>query len=243
MSIHLVGGGRPSDPAETAGLYVQFVGEAAARAAGSGRLVPRIGVLAVVAEDETGADVVARWTAQLARAGASDPVVTAIAEGEQFDSSQLSLIDGLLVAGGLTPAYLEAVTPVIDEIRLLVGDGLPYLGFSAGAMIAAEQAILGGWLIDGVPVCDHEVAEGLDEVTVLPGLGLVDVSIDVHAAQWGTLARIIAATEAGLVSAGVAIDEHTALIVGEDEFVVAGRGSVWQIDADDESVAVSRLTA
>ena len=58
------------------------------------------------------------------------------------------------------------------------------------------------------------------------GLGLVDLAVDVHAAQWGTLTRLVAATEAGMVRGGVAIDEHTALVVGEGALTVLGRGGL-----------------
>jgi cyanophycinase len=181
------------------------------------------------------------WKRQILRAGTSDPVVTGIVEGELFESSVLSDIDGLLIAGGLTPAYLDAVTPLIDEIRLLVGDGLPYLGFSAGAAIAAEAAIIGGWKIDDIPVCSEDTGEDLEEVTVAEGLGLVELAIDVHAAQWGTLARLIAATEAGLVEGGVAIDEFTALIIGEDSVRVVGRGNAWSVTLHDDGVLVNTI--
>jgi cyanophycinase len=110
-------------------------------------------------------------------------------------------------------------------------------------MIAADRAVLGGWLIGDVPVCPEDAAEDLDEVTLADGLGLVDLAIDVHAAQWGTLTRLIAATEAGLVRGGVAIDENTALVVGEGALAVLGTGSVWrvepQLDDDGEIVGVS----
>ena len=81
---------------------------------------------------------------------------------------------------------------------------MPYLGFSAGAAIAAERALVGGWRIGGVAVSPEEASEGLDELTVAPGIGLVDVAIDVHVAQWGTLSRLVAAVEAGLVEGGLA---------------------------------------
>ena len=90
------------------------------------------------------------------RVAPAQPVVATVVEGEEFASAVLSDIDGLVVGGGLAPAYLAAVQPLIDEIRLLVADGLPYLGYSSGAMIAADRAIVGGWRMDGVPVCPAE---------------------------------------------------------------------------------------
>jgi cyanophycinase len=238
VSVHLVGGGwSPSgDPEVTAA----FLGEAAERGAASGREVPRIAFLIV---REARDDYTELYPASFRSVAACEPVVAFVAEGEAFDSSALNDIDALVIGGGLTPAYLSAVDPIVDEIRLLVGDGLPYLGFSAGAAIAADSALVGGWRIGGVPVCSEDAGEDLDEVTVVPGLGLVDVTIEVHAAQWGTLARVIAATEAGLVDSSIAIDEFTALIVGDDEFSVVGRGNVWQVDAGDEAVSVSSLSA
>lgn len=241
MSIHLVGGGWADD--YEGEVYREFVAEAGVRAAASGRALARIAVL-LVREDEAAS--IARAEAyrdQLLRVADCEPVITAIVEGDLFASSALTDIDGLLIGGGLTPAYLDAVTPLIDEIRLLVGDGLPYLGFSAGAMIAAESAIIGGWLIGDVAVCPEDAAEDLDDVTVTDGIALVDLAIDVHAAQWGTLSRLVAATEAGLVEGGIAIDEFTVLIVGDDSLRVVGSGSVWQVSQHDDGVLVSTIGA
>lgn len=237
MSIHLVGGGWSST------LFRSFVLEAGARAAGAARLVPRIGVLLVAEDEAEGVEMRAKYTAILTDVASCEPVVTVLADGSEAASDVLTNIDGLVIGGGMTPAYLEAVTPLIDEIRLLVADGLPYLGFSAGAAIAADHAIIGGWKIDGVPVCAEDTGEELDDVTVAEGLGLVDLAIDAHAAQWGTLARLIAATEAGLVNGGVAIDEDTVLVVGDGTLRVEGIGSVWRVTPGDDTVHVTTLGA
>ncbi|ROQ41346.1 cyanophycinase [Frondihabitans sp. PhB188] len=240
MSIHLVGGGWASDSTE---VYELFVAEASTRAARIGRDVPRIAVLVVVEDDVPSADFRTGFPEMLASIGPCEPLVTEVISSDVFDTTVLSDIDGLLIAGGMTPAYFEAVVPLVDQVRLLVSDGLPYLGFSAGAMIAADTAILGGYRIGGVEVCPQDSSEDLDEVTLVQGLGLVDLAVDVHAAQWGTLTRLIAATEAGMVTGGVAIDENTALIVGEGALAVIGQGSVWrvepQLDDDGEIVGVS----
>lgn len=94
-----------------------------------------------------------------------------------------------------------------------------------------------------MPICPEETGEDLDELTVVEGLGLVDLAVDVHAAQWGTLSRLIAATEAGLVDGGVAIDEFTVIIVGDGELRVEGAGSVWRVSPGDEGVLVGTLGA
>ncbi|GAB3408441.1 hypothetical protein GCM10027515_25760 [Schumannella luteola] len=239
MSIHLVGGGwRDAGDPE---VYGRFIAEASVRAAGSSRMVPRIGVVVIAEEDADAGELRRRYRAALEAVAPCDPVVTVVAEGEQIASSVLSDIDALFVGGGLTPAYHHALEPLYDEVRLLVADGLPYLGFSAGAMIAAEHALIGGWQIDGIVVCPSDTAEDLEEVTVVSGLGLVDLAIDVHAAQWGTLSRLVAATQAGLVPGGVAIDEGTVLIVGDESLAVGGTGNVWQIVETDDGVAVATL--
>jgi cyanophycinase len=240
MSIHLIGGGRAEDyPGD---VYVEFIAEAAARASVAGRAVPRIGVVLVGGGDDA-PFYAAAYRDQLMRAGGCEPVVSQVDEGELFSSSILTGIDGLLIGGGHTPSYLEAVQPLVDEIRLLVADGLPYAGFSAGAMIAADRAIIGGWQIGDVEVCPEETGEDLDEVTIAEGIGLVDLAIDVHAAQWGTLSRLVAATEAGLVDGGVAIDEFTVLIVGEGDLRVEGEGSVWKVTPEPNGVLVGTLGA
>jgi cyanophycinase len=238
VSIHLVGGGRPEG--DSGGVHRVFLEECRARAAAVGRSTPRVRVVLVGDGDDADAliPIYDRWLRDTADC---EPVVTLLPEGGELVSSDLSGVDGLLVGGGHTPSYLEAVRPRIDEIRLLVADGLPYSGISAGAAIAADTAVVGGWRIDGIEVCAEETGEDLDEVTVVEGLGLVDLAIDVHAAQWGTLTRIIAATEAGLVDGGVAIDESTVLIVGDGALRVEGTGNVWRVSPHDDGVLVGTV--
>jgi cyanophycinase len=233
VSIHLVGGGWSADTE----VYELFVAEAATRAARVGRDLPRIAVLIVVEDDVPSAEYRTEFPALLAAIGPCEVLVTEVVSSDVFETTVLSDIDGLLVGGGMTPAYFEAIVPLVDQVRLLVADGLPYLGFSAGAMIAADTAILGGYRIGGVEVCPQDSSEDLDEVTLAQGLGLVDLAVDVHAAQWGTLTRLIAATEAGLVTGGVAIDENTSLVVGDGALAVIGSGSVWRVEPqiDDDS--------
>lgn len=237
MSIHLAGGGWSE------AMFTEFLGEAGVRAAGAGRVVPRIGVLLLADDDLNAAEYRAKYASMLTAVASCDPAFTVLQDGAEATSALLSGIDGLLIGGGLTPAYLEAVLPVVDEIRLLVDDGLPYLGVSAGAAIAADTAIIGGWKIGDVPVCAEDTGEDLEHVTVEEGLALVDLAIDVHAAQWGTLARLIAATEAGLVDGGVAIDEDTVLVVGDSAPHVVGIGSVWRVTPSEAGVVVTTLGA
>ncbi|MDN5764777.1 MAG: Type 1 glutamine amidotransferase-like domain-containing protein [Humibacillus sp.] len=226
MNVHLVGGGWDDALAPT--LYGGFVRAAARRAGDRPRLV-----LVVVGTDAESLAYHEKYVEALGLVGGHDLVVERVAEGSPFDPTTLAGVDGLFVGGGLTPDYHASLAPAYPRIRELVEAGMPYAGFSAGAAIAATHAIVGGWRIDGVPVCPEESNEELEPVTVVSGIGLVDGAVDVHAAQWGNLSRLIAAVEAGLVPRGVAIDEGT--VLGPDD-IVAGQGCVWRVSrAEPES--------
>ena len=106
---------------------------------------------------------------------------------------------------------------------------MPYAGFSAGAAIAGTHAVIGGWRLDGVPVCPEDSNEDLDAVAVVEGIGLVPGAVDVHAAQWGNVSRLVAVVAAGLAPEGVALDEGTTL--GPDGPSV-GAGRVWRVTPD-----------
>lgn len=238
MSVHLIGGGWQAEPDGTA--YAAFVAEAAGRAGASGRGVPRIAVVAV-------GDDAAGHAGQLVRAasaaGEFEALVTAVGHDGEIPATAFGGVDGIVVGGGLTPAYRDLIEPHFGELRRQVAVGVPYAGFSAGAAIAAERALVGGWRIGGIPVSPEQASEGLDELTVASGIGLVDVSVDAHVAQWGTLSRLVAAVEAGLVDGGLGIDESTALIVGEGGLRVAGHGSVWRVLPAESGVLVSTMGA
>lgn len=243
MSVHLVGGGWTPEHDES--VFGPFLAEATEHAVAAGRnFGPRIAI--IVVRDGDGDEHAAKVAEALGASGAGgvfEPIVTSLALTGSATAEAISGVDGILIGGGLTPAYLNAVRPIAAEIRQLVTDGTPYLGFSAGAAIAAERAILGGWRIGGVEVCPEDSSEDLDEVTIEQGIGLIDVSIDVHAAQWGTLSRLIAVTEAGVIDGGLAIDESTTLIVGNNALRVTGAGSVWRVTQADAGVLVSTFGA
>lgn len=226
-----MGGGRDVS------VYSAFAAEAVARAEATGRTEPaRVAV--VIVHEGDGAEFF-EWFAGTLRAADCEPVAVLVIEGDTVDTAELADVDGIVVGGGLTPAYRASLEPAFGEIRRQVASGVPYLGMSAGAAIAAERAIVGGWRIGGVAVCPEEAAEELDDVTIEQGIGLVDVSVDVHAAQWGTLTRLIASTEAGIVRGGLAIDENTVVIVGTGQLGVAGVGSVWSVTTSEAGVIVS----
>jgi len=244
VSIHLVGGGWAT--AQNAAVFGPFLAEATVRATAAGRDEPLIAIIAVRAPGTENDDAVAhaaKLAEALGAAGVFEAKVTELGLTDAATLPAIADVDGIIVGGGLTPAYLAALTPIAGEIRRQVSAGVPYLGYSAGAMIAAERALVGGWRLGEVEVSAEGAAEGLDELTIQPGIGLLDVTVDVHAAQWGTLSRLVAATEAGLIDGGLAVDENTALIVGEGALRVVGSGSVWRVSQSENGVLVSTFGA
>ena len=233
MSVHLIGGGWAEDESTWTG---RFVDEARTRAGGR----PTIAVVLwapTIAEGEA-------WHADhrddLSKHDC-DVRFVQLAADRALDASDLAGADGIFVGGGLTPGYHEAVMPAAQAIRELVADGTPYAGFSAGAMIAGDVALLGGWRIGGVEVTQQASSEGLDDVTLAEGIGLVDVVVDVHAAQYGNLGRAVAIVDADLVERTVAIDERTSLVVGEQGLAAAGEGNVYVCTKDGPHVQVAVL--
>ncbi|MEO7446899.1 MAG: peptidase S51 [Humibacillus sp.] len=220
MEVHLIGGGWDDALAPT--IYGQFVSAAARRAAAG---VPRI-LLVVMGTDADSLAYHEKYVHTLGLVGGHELVVERVAEGAPFDPGALEGVDALFVGGGPTPEYHASLAAAYPRILSLVTAGMPYAGFSAGAAIAASHAIIGGWRLGGRAVCPEESNEDLDAVTVVPGIGLVDGAVDVHAAQWGNLSRLVAVVEAGLAPLGVAIDEDT--LLGPDGAVV-GAGRVWHV--------------
>lgn len=202
----LIGGGW--DPGAAPAVYGPFL-RAAAKSS------PRVGC--VVLDEGDGKEQFGRYDAVLREVADCRPVPLLVPLGGRFDAGAVEGLDGLLVCGGLTPAYQEAFAGCFGRLpSLLAESGLPYAGFSAGAAIAAAHAVVGGWLEDGVAVCHEDTGEDLDEIEVRPGLGLVPFAVDVHAAQWGTLPRLISAVTRHRLPYGLALDENTMLEVTAD---------------------------
>jgi cyanophycinase len=156
--------------------------------------------------DETDPD---RWERNLRDAGVADVRMLVVSPSRPVTAADLAGIGGFYVAGGLTPEY-QAVLTAGEPVPA----GVPYAGFSAGAAVAGERALVGGWRARianaEVAIVDDGAGEDLDLLEVRDGLGLVDVLADVHAAQWGTLGRLCHAVIAE-GREGWAIDEGTAL--------------------------------
>ncbi|MGZ4550714.1 MAG: Type 1 glutamine amidotransferase-like domain-containing protein [Blastococcus sp.] len=230
-TVHLIGGGW--DRAAAPALYGPFL-----KAAGASPTVAT-----VVLDEGDGRAEFARWAEILRRTGRCEPVPVLVPLGGRLDVARLGDAHALLVCGGLTPAYIDALVPAAAALRSWLAEGgRPYAGFSAGAAVAAERALLGGWKDGEVQVCPDGAAEDLDEVTLAPGLGLVPWAIDVHCAQWGTLPRLATAVaREGL--RGLALDENTALHLDADGARVAGLGTAWSVRPDGAGVAITALRA
>lgn len=150
---------------------------------------------------------------------------------------------GIFVGGGLTPAYHDAIVPTAaDWLPDVVAGGVPYAGYSAGAMIAPSQGIIGGWMLPreghNLVICSKDVSEDEDHLDIRRGLGLVPFAVDVHASQYGTPTRLLHAIKAGLVSEGWAIDEETMIEVGPNGIVVTGLGVAYEMRKSGDALTV-----
>lgn len=122
---------------------------------------------------------------------------------------------------------------------------MPYAGFSAGAMIAAADAIVGGWKLRrgdaNLAICSEDVSEDKEYLDVRQGLGLASFAVDVHASQYGTPTRLLHAVRSGLVPEGWAIDEDTMVAFVNGGVSVHGLGGAYHVRPDGESLAVTFL--
>ncbi|MFE6257096.1 Type 1 glutamine amidotransferase-like domain-containing protein [Agromyces sp. NPDC057865] len=241
MSVHLVGGG--ATERSDAPLYAPFVAEAALRARAAGRERPRIAVISLHPEAEEKAAALAELLAAAGGGTEIEAHPTTGGPGEPIGLTAIADVDGIAVGGGIVEEVRAGLEPVSGELRRLVAGGVPYLGVSAGAMIAAEGSFGGGSRIGGVRVSPEDPDEPGMELEIEAGLGLVDVAIEVHVAERGMLSRLVAAVESGLVAGGLGIDERTALIVGDGGLRVEGAGSVWRVLPTDQGVLVSTIGA
>ena len=228
--VFLIGGGW--DPASVPTMYGPLL-----RAAG-----PMPTIACIVLDEGDGLDQFQRWARALQAAGACRPTPVIVALDDFLDVAALDGADGVLVCGGLTPAYARAVSPASDELRQWLGrNGRPYAGFSAGAAIAADAALVGGWQSEHVAVCPEEAGEDLAEISVVAGLGLIPLTIDVHAAQWGTVTRLIEVVRRRLSPSGFAIDENTMVAVHGDRATVSGAGRAHLVTSSPTGVNVRTL--
>ena len=194
-----------------------------------------------------------RWIEELRAVGLDRGEVVVVSPDRPPAVDDLDGAAGVYVAGGWTPGYRDVLvdggTDWLEPVRT---GSVPYAGFSAGSSIAAEHALVGGWRVErngrAVPVCHEDVGEDLDLLTIGPGLAVVPFLVDVHAAQWGTLHRLVHALSIpGTPDVGWAIDEATALeVVDGVPVAVHGDGAatrVRRVDSAGGTVEVTVVTA
>jgi cyanophycinase len=226
-SVFLIGGGRGEDAVRASHApFVNAVGE------------QRIVVLVLDEGEDTDTD---RWADSLTAAGASEVVTVVVSKDRPPVAEDLAGAGGVFVAGGWTPGYQEALVGAGTD---WLSRDLVYAGYSAGAAIAGEWAIVGGYRLGEREVCAEEAGEDLEQLTVRPGLGLVPFAIDVHATQWGTVTRLIHAVRTGLAPVGWAVDEGTVLICDGDRVAgVEGVGSAYRVAGGEGDLRLEVATA
>ncbi|HSK70227.1 MAG TPA: Type 1 glutamine amidotransferase-like domain-containing protein [Pyrinomonadaceae bacterium] len=150
---------------------------------------------------------------------------------------------GVFVCGGLTPAYHDALCREKSWLDYLFENKIPYCGFSAGASVAAEKAIIGGWQREinsqVIAITNENAGEDLDLLAVRNGLGLVPFAVDVHASQWGTLSRLIHTIDAGFCEKGWAIDENTMLEISRNGVEIFGAGNAYRVKRQKDEITIN----
>src|SRR4051812_11324525 len=117
MTTVLIGGGWAD-----ASVYSPFLAAAGAEPA----------VACLIVDEGDGPDYFAKYEAHLATVAAARPFPVLVPVGGAFDPSALDGADALLVCGGLTPAYADALAPAAAAVREWLGGGGPPPGGSGG---------------------------------------------------------------------------------------------------------------
>lgn len=149
----------------------------------------------------------------------------------------------IFVGGGVTPRYQELLGNNSEFIEYILQHNIPYGGFSAGAAIAAQQSIVGGWKITerghDIPVLDADFSEDLEYIEIREGLGFLEYPVDVHGSQWGTITRVIHAVDRHMIPHGLVIDESTMIEYRQNTMTVFGRGHVYLIQKNGNTIDIS----
>lgn len=233
MTMYLVGGG-PVDGLDE--VYDQFLHQVRSRG-------NRIAVALLGSQDEVASyldNYAEPLTKRFAEAMIEPIWLTDEDEGPIEWPADPDGLAGIVVAGGWTPGYLDALSSYRDLLARLIRGGVPYLGFSAGAMIVAKHAIVGGWRYHGRQVAPEVVGEGSTELVIRDGLGLIGPSIEARADTHTVLARAIAAMEAGSMNTVAAIDDATCLLVdtASGQTRVLGLGRVTWLTRQGSEIVI-----
>ena len=92
-------------------------------------------------------------------------------------------------------------------------------------------------------MCPEQWSEGLQDVTVVDGIGLLPHPVEAHVGQAGTLGLLVALAEGGVSPVMLGIDEDTSVVLEPGAaWSRCGSGAVWEVRAGtgDGSVTVRR---
>ena len=232
-SVYLMGGGWNE------AAYPRTYGRFAAAASKSGQA--RIACVILDGEDR---EMHYGWAAHaFSIVGVRETYPVYVSGADPLLWNQLEGATGIFVGGGLTPAYHDAMVPsAASWLPGLVERGVPYAGISAGAMIAADRAIVAGWKLKrgdtDHAICSEELAEEADQLDIRSGLGLAPFAVDTHASHYGSPTRVMHAVNAGLVDEGWAIDEETMIELIDGVPRVRGLGVAYRIRRSGGSLKV-----
>jgi cyanophycinase len=214
MTIFLAGGTPATTPGDAFDEFVQMAQELGQRIAIA---VPGSHAEAVDAVPTYAEPILRRWPA------AQIEPLWLVGPDETTWPDDPRTLAGLVLGDGHMSGCLDSLAAHRAEIVRLIRRGAPLLGFGAGAMATPRHAIAGGVRYQGRTVTRPEAAQGLDDVTVRDGLGLIGVTVETHADTALVLERAIAALHISQATAAVTLDESVCL--GVDE--VSGRTRVY----------------
>lgn len=220
MTLFLVGGGPSENLSDVHDAYAASV---AVRARARGRIA-RVACITAGATEEVAPFLDSYTSPLLSRLPDCEivhinllPVVTDAEGGAAVDPTEwpetLADLDGVIVAGGHTPSYLAGLAPKRNELATLVRQDMPWIGYSAGAAVTSRHALVGGWRVNGRAVGHPDWAQGLDEVSVVDGLGLITPTVATHADVALSDGLLTGLVEGAVTRTAVGIDEDTCLVV------------------------------
>lgn len=228
-NIFLIGGGgnQPRAWADTFGRFVHAAGAEKARLA----------LVAVGATPADAAGILAFYRNIYLQLGLTADQIfdLPLVDGQHLDQAALAALEpsGLCVCADSTPLCQQVLCAERSWVDWLQAKNLPFCGVSSGAVVAGEQAVMGGWQVtlDGIPhpFQAQATSGGLDDLEVRPGLGLVPFAVECHAGQQGTLIRLIHAVAMEMVGESWAIDEDTLLEIGARGIYTNGIGHTYRL--------------
>jgi cyanophycinase len=140
---------------------------------------------------------------------------------------------GVYVHGTRMSACRDALCTDLSWLQHLREQRLPYVGHAAGAAIAAERAVLGGWLIAlqhfNSEIAPDKTGDGIEYAEVVTGLGLVPFVVETRATQHGTLSRLTHLVAEGALPGGWALDESAMLEIHDVMLRVHGPNTAYRL--------------